>query len=89
MSGVLGPVEVVSARFSPNNGTRELGECVISSFLSHHSKNLKWQTSVTAWLQLSLSSGPVLQLSFICQARENASSRSEGGPTQKKRWAQF
>ena len=24
-----------------------LGECVISSVLSHHSKNLKWRTSVT------------------------------------------
>ena len=30
-----------------------LGECVISSVLSHRSKNLKWLTSVTAWLQLS------------------------------------
>ena len=31
-----------------------LGECVISSFLSRHSKDLKWRTSVTAWLQLSI-----------------------------------
>ena len=30
-----------------------LGECVISLVPSHHSKNLKWLTSVTAWLQLS------------------------------------
>ena len=29
------------------------GECVISSVLSHHSKDLKQWTSVTAWLQLS------------------------------------
>ena len=29
------------------------GECVISLVLSHCSKNLKWQTSVTAQLQLS------------------------------------
>ena len=29
-----------------------LGECVISSFLSRHSKDLKWWTSITAWLQL-------------------------------------
>ena len=29
------------------------GECVISSVLSCCSKYLKWQTSVTAWLQLS------------------------------------
>ena len=28
------------------------GECIISSFLSHHSKDLKWRTSVTARLQL-------------------------------------
>ena len=29
-----------------------VGECVISSVLSHHSKDLKWRTSVTARLQL-------------------------------------
>ena len=28
------------------------GVCVISSVLSHHSKDLKWQMSVTARLQL-------------------------------------
>ena len=28
------------------------GECVISSVLSHHNKDLKWWTSVTALLQL-------------------------------------
>ena len=51
------------------------GECVISLVLSHHSKRWKRQTSVTARLQLS----------FIWQAKENTSSRREGGPTQKKR----
>ena len=30
-----------------------LDECVISSVPSHHNKDSKWQTSVTAWLQLS------------------------------------
>ena len=54
-------------------------ECVISSVLSHCSKNLKWLSSVKAWLQLS----------FIWQAKENASSRHEGGPTQKRHVAQF
>ena len=56
-----------------------LGECVISSVLSHHSNNLKWWTSVTTWLQLS----------FVRQAKENTSSRCEGRLTQKKRGAQF
>ena len=39
-----------------------LGEPVISSVLSLHSRNLKWRTSVMAQLQLSLNGGPVLQL---------------------------
>ena len=56
-----------------------LGECVISLVLSCHSKNLKQQTSVTVWLQLS----------FIWQAKENTSSRHEGRLTQKSRRAQF
>ena len=43
-----------------------LGECVISSVLSHHSKNLKWQTSVTV----------LLQFSFIQQAKDSTSSTS-------------
>ena len=34
-----------------------LGECVISSVLSHQSKNLKWRTSVIAWLQLRVLAG--------------------------------
>ena len=41
-----------------------LGECVISSVLSCHSKNLKRQTSITVQLQLNLNGGPVLQLSY-------------------------
>ena len=53
-------------------------ECVISSVLPHHSKDLKWQTSVTTQLQLS----------FIWQAKENTSSRCESGLTQNKREAQ-
>ena len=66
-----------------------MGECVISLVLSHCSKNLKWcmdqcyssvtvqikwQTHVTAWLQLS----------FIWQAKENTSLRREGRLTQMK-----
>ena len=49
------------------------GEFVISSVLSHCSKNLKW------WDR------PVLQLNFIWQAKENTSLRPEDRPTQKKR----
>ena len=56
-----------------------LRECVISLVLSHRSKNLKQQTSVAAWLQLS----------FIWQAKENTCSRCEGRPTQKKSGARF
>ena len=41
-----------------------LGECVISSVLSHCSINLKWQASVMAQLQLSLNGGSVLQLCY-------------------------
>ena len=37
---------------------------VISSVLSHHSKNLRWWTSVRARLQLRLNGGAVLQLSY-------------------------
>ena len=56
-----------------------LGECVISSVLSLCSKHLKWWTSVTGQLQLS----------FIWQAKENTSSRCEGGLSQKKRGLNF
>ena len=52
-----------------------LGECVISSVLSHRSKNLKRWTSVTARLQLS----------FIWQAKENTSLRPEARPTCRMR----
>ena len=38
-----------------------LGECVISLVLSCCNKILKEWTSVTAWLQLSLNSGPVFE----------------------------
>ena len=65
-----------SSRKSPNLVL--LGECVISSVLSHHSKNLRQWTSVTAWLQFS----------FIWQAKENTSSKCEGRPTQKNIEAQ-
>ena len=49
--------------------------CIISSVLSHRSKNLKWQTSVAA----------LLQLSFIGQAKKSTPLKHEGGPTQKER----
>ena len=48
------------------------GECVISSVLSQHSKDLKWQTNVTPQ-------------SFIQQAKESTPSRCEGRPTPKER----
>ena len=48
------------------------GECVISLVLSPQQR-LKWQTCVTARLQLS----------FIWQAKDSTSSRREGGLTQK------
>ena len=54
-----------------------LEECVISSVLSRYGKILK------QWKDRCYSS--MLQLSFIWQAKENTSSRCEGGPTQKIR----
>ena len=51
-----------------------LGECVISSVLSCRSKDLKWWTSVTAWLHLS----------FIWQAKASTPSRCEGRPAQRR-----
>ena len=66
--------EVVSARLNPSHGTRS-GECVVSSVLSCHSKDLKWQTSVTA----------LLQLSFIWQAKDSTPLRHVGRPTPKGR----
>ena len=50
------------------------GERVISSVLSHCSKNLKQQTNQCY--------SSVLQLSFIWQAKKNTSSRHEGGQTE-------
>ena len=44
-----------------SKGSLLLGEFVISLVLSHHNKNLKWRTSVTALEWTSV----VLQLSFI------------------------
>ena len=41
-------------------------------------------TSVTAQFKLWTTVIALLQLSFICQAKENASLKREGGPTQKK-----
>ena len=51
------------------------GEYVISLALSCHSKDLKQRTDQHY--------SSVLQLSFIWQAKENTSSRHEGGLTQK------
>ena len=51
------------------------GESVIPSVLSRCSKDLKWQTSVIA----------LLQLSFIQQAKDSTPLRHEGGLTQKER----
>ena len=68
------------------------GERVISSFCLATAKIEvadQCYSLVTAQFKQWTSATAQLQLSFICQARENASSRSEGGPTQKKRWAQF
>ena len=54
-------------------------EYVISSVLSHHNKNLKQWTSITALRWTS----SMLQLSFIEKVKENASSWCEDMPTQK------
>ena len=51
------------------------GECVISSVLSSHSKNLKRQNDQCY--------SSMLQLSFIWQAKENTSSRQQSKPIQK------
>ena len=56
-----------------------VGEYVISSVLSHCSKNLQWQSRVTAWLQLN----------FIWQVKENTSTRREGRPNQNRHAARF
>ena len=85
--------KIVSAKLNPSHGARYVGG--VYNFLgsvspqqkfeaadqcfSSVTAQFKWQTSVTAWLQLS----------FIWQAKENTSLRCEGRPTQKKRGAQF
>ena len=51
-----------------------LGECVISSVQSCHSKDLKWQTSVTAQLQLR-----------VLFSKQSIPWRFEVGPTPKER----
>ena len=69
-----GRAEVVSARLNWVAAPDMLVECVISLVLSHGSKDLKQQTSVTAkW-----------QLSFIWQAKESISLKYKGGLTQKR-----
>ena len=70
-----GRAEVVSARLNRVAAPDMLGKCVVSLVLSHSSKDLKQQTSVTAKLQLS----------FIRKAKGSISSRQEGGLTQKQR----
>ena len=64
--------EVISARLNPRNGTMYFRG--ISHFLG----------SVSPPQTFEVMDGPVLQLSFIWQAKENTSLRHEGGPTQKK-----
>ena len=68
-----------------------MGECVISSVLSHHNKNLNrhmgqhyspWMDQCySSWMGQHYSS--MLQLSFIQKVKENTSLRQEGMPTQK------
>ena len=62
--------ELLSARLNPRNGTIDVrGVC---NFLG----------SVLPQQKFEVTDGSVLQLSFIWQAKENTSSRHEGGPTQ-------
>ena len=62
--------EVISARLNPRNGTIYFG----GNFLG----------SVSPQQKFEVMDRPVLQLSFIWQAKENTFLRHEGGPTQKK-----
>ena len=71
-----------------------LGECVISSVLCHHNKNLKRQTLKPLVCHSSKTDGTdrvsalgqtVLQLSFIYKIKEYTSLSREGMPTQKTR----
>ena len=61
-------------RVSMQQKSEAVGQCY-----SYVTGQFKQQTSVTACLQLS----------FVWQAKENTSLRSEGGPTQKQLGAQF
>ena len=66
-----GQAQVVSARLNPRNGTIYVeGVC---NFLG----------SVSPLQKFEVMDGPVLQSSFVCQAKENTSFRCEGRPTQK------
>ena len=71
--------KIVSARLNPRpvgfKAPDMLRECVIFLVLSHHSKDLKWRTCVTA----------LLQLSFIWQAKDSTPWKCEGGLTPKER----
>ena len=64
---------LVSARLNPSHGTIQV-EGVYNYF-----------DSVLPQQKFEAMDGPVLQLSFIWQAKENTFLRHEGGPTQKKR----
>ena len=57
------------------NVVKLLGEYAISLFLSHCSKNLKWQTNITVQIQLS----------FTWQAKETTSPRCKGRPKRRER----
>ena len=88
-----GRAKIVSAKLNPSRRARYVGGVynfldsvspqqkfeVADQCFSSVTAQFKWETSVTAWLQLS----------FIWQAKENTSLRCEGGLTQKKRGAQF
>ena len=62
------------------------GECVISSVLSHHNKNLKWRTSIRALGWASVTALGQTGVTGPCySSEENTSSRREGMSTQKMR----
>ena len=63
--------EVVSTRLNPRKGTRDVR--TVCNFLS----------SVSPQQIFEVTDRSVLQLNFICQAKENTSSRNEGGKTKR------
>ena len=63
--------EVVSTRLNPRKGTRDVR--AVCNFLG----------SVSLQQIFEVTDRPVLQLNFICQAKENTSSRNEDGKTQR------